>query len=297
MKAYLFGQYLLDRGTVTPEQLYDGLEYQRRGNRVLGEIAMEEGLLDKTAVRRIIGCQLSQDKDFGQVAVEMGLIGEDDRRRLLQIQEDRHIYLGDALVQTGALTRAELDSSLADFRLDVGESVEEGLATEMQGEEPVEAFLDLFSKLLPRLTGGAMIPGGYYPTISAPDFSYACHQVLDGENGMDVALLLPEEVFDRLGEETAAVLPLPGYLHGRRKRERAVRSFLSQAVGIYAANLGEPEALRGGARKLSAGRYRARRDRYRDVTCVEIFLIAPPAPEGDFYQLNVCVMTGPDKES
>jgi len=99
MQANLFGQFLLEHGTIDSDQLKQALDYQRAHNRVLGELAVEMGLLDEEGISRIIEHQRHVDKDFGGVAVKLGLMSEDNLDELLREQQRSHLRLGDVLVR------------------------------------------------------------------------------------------------------------------------------------------------------------------------------------------------------
>ena len=150
MRSALFGQFLLEKGLISVEQLNRGLDNQRNSNKVFGELAVEEDLLTRQEVLEICEWQLSEDKGFGQVAVEMGFFSERDRDRLIELQRNRHSYLGDSLISIGALDAEALARELEEFDQQKGEAEIEGPG-EIDGEV-AESFLTLVVKLLPRLT-------------------------------------------------------------------------------------------------------------------------------------------------
>ena len=53
MAAKFLGQFLLERGTLTPAQLLAALDAQRASNPLLGELAIHHGMLDALQARRI----------------------------------------------------------------------------------------------------------------------------------------------------------------------------------------------------------------------------------------------------
>ena len=53
MVSYLFGQFLLEQGLINADQLTGGLEYQQNNNKVLGELALENGMLKRDEILQI----------------------------------------------------------------------------------------------------------------------------------------------------------------------------------------------------------------------------------------------------
>ena len=67
MSVKFFGQYLLLEGAVTADQLRSALELMEREHRMLGELAVEAGLLSAEDAGTINREQLNRDLPFGNV--------------------------------------------------------------------------------------------------------------------------------------------------------------------------------------------------------------------------------------
>ena len=60
--------------------------------------------------------QQSVDKRFGDLAVELGYVTADDVEKLLAQQPTDYLLLGQTLVNNGALTNAEFEKALKDYK-------------------------------------------------------------------------------------------------------------------------------------------------------------------------------------
>ena len=87
MAAKFLGQFLLERGTLTPAQLLAALDAQRASNPLLGELAIHHGMLDALQARRINERQRAEDRRFGDIALEMGWLSEGQLDVLLAAQK------------------------------------------------------------------------------------------------------------------------------------------------------------------------------------------------------------------
>merc|ERR1711976_357898 len=66
-----FGQYLLQKGAISKEQLLHCLEVQNSVNRKIGEIAVAEGVMLPEQVDKILKVQKRINKYFGQLTMQM----------------------------------------------------------------------------------------------------------------------------------------------------------------------------------------------------------------------------------
>lgn len=291
MLSYLFGQYLLECGLISTDQLTDGLRYQRSNNRVLGELAVELGLLDRQKILRILEWQLSVDKDFGQVAKEMGFLDEEQLEHLLELQHEKHVYLGEALVAQGILKPAELEDALKRFHSEKEKELK-AVEEEAPEKDTAAALFSLISKMLPRLSSGRVVSGGFYPTIADPGHPYIFGQRLSGEQDLSAYFTVPEELFEVLGESLSSRFQTSGKPDGRDKKSMAVKGFLRKVIEVFAANQkkeGIIYRLEGGPEKISRRIYLSRKKKGFKSSCAEFFLITPPGPDGEFLQFNLCL--------
>ncbi len=115
VKPRFFGQFLLERGVITPQQLADALKYQQSRILKIGELAVREGYLTPHQVDEINAEQRKTDKLFGEIAVEKGFLTQEQLERLITLQRKNHIFLGEILVEKGYIPGSKLAEYLEEY--------------------------------------------------------------------------------------------------------------------------------------------------------------------------------------
>ena len=116
MSARFFGQYLLEKGRISSQQLVDALEFQKQVKVPIGVLALEEGLLSAEQVKLVLARQANSDKPFGKLAVSLGLLTEAQIDGLLQNQSSQRVHLGEALIVKGYLSIDVLEKELKEHK-------------------------------------------------------------------------------------------------------------------------------------------------------------------------------------
>jgi CheY-specific phosphatase CheX len=116
MTAKFFGQYLLEKGRITSQQLFEGLEFQKNVKPPVGVLALEQGILTAEQIKLVLARQSNGDKLFGEVAVSMGLLTRAQIDELLQRQTGHKIYLGEALIVKGFISIDVLAKELKEYQ-------------------------------------------------------------------------------------------------------------------------------------------------------------------------------------
>lgn len=120
-----FGEYLVQTGAVTAEQLSEAISRQRESNDLLGYLAIEHGMLSEGQLQSLLAEQVDRQEKLGVLAVENGLISAGQLDELLSLQARNHLYLGDALVRAGFLDREELLHYLDSFKHEIDHITDE----------------------------------------------------------------------------------------------------------------------------------------------------------------------------
>lgn len=153
MAIKFFGQYLLEKGKITPPQLLEAVEYQKEVNVSVGTLAIEKGHLTSQQVEKINKEQYRTDRKFGEIAVEFGYLTSSQIDEILDMQRSRKIYLGEALVQKKFLSLAELENELNAYR-EEQEKEETELSTVLKNVKSLqiaEVFVDVAMKMFLRI--------------------------------------------------------------------------------------------------------------------------------------------------
>ena len=86
MYTQFFGNFLLSKGYITNEQLFDALKEKAQKHAKLGTLAIHSGLMTAAEVDSVIVEQTHQDKKFGELTIEMGYLTDEQVKDLLNIQ-------------------------------------------------------------------------------------------------------------------------------------------------------------------------------------------------------------------
>lgn len=116
MFTQFFGNYLLNNGLVSHEQLSAALIAQKTTRMKLGVLAMNSGILTARDVEIVHQKQQQEDKRFGDVMVELGYATPEQVDELFKMQPSGHLLLGQALVDSGALSNAAFEQALTDYK-------------------------------------------------------------------------------------------------------------------------------------------------------------------------------------
>ncbi|MDF1564562.1 MAG: chemotaxis protein CheX [Deltaproteobacteria bacterium] len=153
MSVKFFGQYLLERGTISREALLKALELQDTRNLRLGDYAVRRGYLTEAQSEQINRIQLTEDKRFGEIAKEKGLLTEEQIGELLTLQQNDYLMLGEALLEVGPLDRQTLEAELKNFKADQEKYLTDDVIFPPGVKEPslLAIPIDLTAKMLLRI--------------------------------------------------------------------------------------------------------------------------------------------------
>lgn len=140
MYAQFFGNYLLNRNAVTPEQLAKAIANSSNTHIKLGTLAMHKGFMTAAEVDEVCFLQTREDKRFGEIAIERNYLFEDQLEDLLKSQNPDFLLLGQNLVDTGALSNGELEELIIAYQNDY----EIITPTDRAGTEDTQALIENF---------------------------------------------------------------------------------------------------------------------------------------------------------
>ena len=155
MAVKFFGQFLLEKGTVTSDLLLKAVDLQDSINLKFGEMALELKLVTESDVKRIHHAQRSEDLLFGDMAVKLGILTGEQIGQILEQQKKTHLRIGEALVRVGALSAEELPLRLEEFRVDQAPYVTAQIVIPAGVSHPEvwEICADLSAKMFQRMVG------------------------------------------------------------------------------------------------------------------------------------------------
>ncbi len=116
MISNIIGNYLLDKGLITQEQLKDLLNEQQKVRVKLGLIAVAEGLMMQEEADKVNKLQAIMDKRFGDIAVEKGYLTEGQVEALLKKQGNPYLSFAQALENQQLMSIEQLEQYVVDFQ-------------------------------------------------------------------------------------------------------------------------------------------------------------------------------------
>lgn len=143
MFTQFFGNYLLNRGLVSPEKLSDALGRLSETKLRLGVLAINAGIMTAAQVDKVHAEQQRVDKRIGELMVDMGYATNEQIESLLKTQPSAHLLLGQTLVNDGVMTNSQFESALNSYKTEMGISDEELGASDLGDFRPL---IDKFYK-------------------------------------------------------------------------------------------------------------------------------------------------------
>ncbi len=116
MATMFFGQYLLAKAAINREALLDALDRQRRSNLSLPELALQQGLIDRSRANSIMVQYRMSDAPIEVILEQSGGLSPEQVQRLQNKQRSSWLRIGAALVEGGHLSDEEIATHLADYR-------------------------------------------------------------------------------------------------------------------------------------------------------------------------------------
>lgn len=120
MFSQLFGNYLVDKGVISPEDYQAAIMKQLDVRVKLGTIAVAEGLLTEQQVEMLNKLQMQFDKRFGDLAVEKELLTQEQVQMLLKKQGNPYMQFLQVLLESGRISVPQMDEQLSAFQKEKG---------------------------------------------------------------------------------------------------------------------------------------------------------------------------------
>ena len=117
MVEYILGNYLVETGKISKEQLAQTLEKQDSVRVKLGLIAVAEGMMTLEQTAEVNRLQALLDQRFGDIAVQKGYLTDEQVGKLLKKQGNTYLSFIQALVDSEYLDMEDVDLVVNSFRL------------------------------------------------------------------------------------------------------------------------------------------------------------------------------------
>lgn len=141
MVEYILGNYLVETGKITKEQLAQTLADQDTVRVKLGLIAVAEGMMTLEQTAEINRLQALMDQRFGDIAVQKGYLTDEQVGKLLKKQGNAYLTFIQTMVDSQLLDMEDVELVVNTFRLINGYSNSE---MEALKSDDVERIIPLF---------------------------------------------------------------------------------------------------------------------------------------------------------
>lgn len=153
----IFGNYLVQAGKITREDLDAVIEYERTVRVKLGTIAVAEKLMTDKQAEEVNQLQAVMDKRFGDIAVEKGYLTDDQVGQLLKKQGNVYMVFVQTLIDKGIMTMDDIEEVLNEYQDEQGfthSDMDDLVSSDI--ERIVKLFLPANTELHDRLCGVAI---------------------------------------------------------------------------------------------------------------------------------------------
>ena len=195
MGVKFFGQYLLEKNVIKPDEFTKAVEYWKQRQIDFGNCAISKGYMTKEDLVTLKVKQKEVDMRLGEIAVQLHILTPAQVDEILDTQKTDNIYIGEALVRNGFMTNEELERELALFRDDQSEySTKELLVPEkIDNPEIVREIVSLTLKLFNRVARLMVKVDNGYVTNEEPERNFLLVSIsLTGTHQYEYCLSLPE---------------------------------------------------------------------------------------------------------
>lgn len=116
MYTQFFGNYLLNKHRITPEQLMNAIQDKKNIHLRLGVLAIHGGYMTAEEVEHVHIKQTHLDKRFGEIAIDEGFLTNAQLDVLLNTQIPDYLLLSQSLVNKGYLSMEEFQASMIEYQ-------------------------------------------------------------------------------------------------------------------------------------------------------------------------------------
>ncbi len=226
MIGYILGNYLVDTGKLTKEQLREVLDGAGKVRVKLGLIAVAEGYMTAAEAEEVNRLQAVMDKRFGDIAVENGYLTDEQVGIILKKQGDEYMVFLQTLVDMNIMGMAEAEKIIGEFCQAKGlteaqcEDIKSGDIdrilpvylpdTDEQFKEIIGVALRTIIRCVDRevcIEQGSIVDcvngkNGSFQTVEAEDGETTCVGLVEEDGGfLLTASLFAGEEFEQLDED------------------------------------------------------------------------------------------------
>lgn len=202
MSNKFLGQFLLEKGIITPQQLLTALELQKEFNPSLGQLAVKQGYIDNDAANKINLEQQRTDQRFGDLAISLGYMDNTQVDELFNVQQSTRKFFGEILVEQGFIDQATLEAELAEHKA-LKQQAELELDNAINNHQHQKLITNTLQTFVKSFTRIPKIPAQVSDVLSGTpqvsDDHYAVSQRANMAQSFKIGMVAPSELMKALG--------------------------------------------------------------------------------------------------
>lgn len=254
MYTQFLGNYLLNKGYVTSEQLIEALQYQKSVHLKLGVLAIHAGYMTASQVEQVHIMQTHETERFGELAIKAGFLTPEQTSALLNSQKPDYLLLSQALVDKGYMTTTQFEQAMQEYKtayaitdVDFADEQKERVMQMIQSfykleESPEPDFATqyitlLFNNII-RFIGKDFTPHEAVRLSSCPT-RHCVTQKINGEFCATTALDMDEEAFIAFASRYAG----EDFTDNDEYVQASVEDFINLNNGLYVVNLSNESSI------------------------------------------------------
>jgi hypothetical protein len=242
MFSKYFGNFLLNKGIITSQQLKEVFQEEKNSHVKLGILALNKGFMTLEQIEEVNEAQIATDKRFGEIAVEKGYLGIDKLEDLLTGQKTSYLLLSQILLDKNILTMEQISKHLFTYKNENGltnddlkdltsDDLTKIISSSLELENSTfEEYIILLVKNIDR----QLHQQTYVEEIKeiSETYTLTAHQKIVGEYNLDTYLILKENDFIKI----ASIFADEVLTEMNELCISAVLEFLNLHNGIFTVN-------------------------------------------------------------
>ncbi|MBT6177387.1 MAG: hypothetical protein HOI23_09060 [Deltaproteobacteria bacterium] len=154
MAVKFFGQFLIQKGEISVDQLREALDLMESRNRSFCDMAVEKGLLTVEQSETLKSLESNTPTTASQAAAEEGFLTTEQVSDVLKAQQGARIRIGEALVELTFVEQAQLPQLLEAFHADQADYQigKVKLPSAFQKNLMAEYVVDFFPKFVEKIS-------------------------------------------------------------------------------------------------------------------------------------------------
>lgn len=231
MFSQSFGNFILNKGYLTKEQVLQALSIERETHVKIGVLAVNSGKISADQVEKIHLAQQSTDKRFGEIAIEKGYINEKELDEMLS-QQKGHVALMQAIIDLRFMDLKEIDKVFTQYTsenviTDGGDKILEDIIKEVVEDNDVHYnYLYLMIRNINRFLDSLVM----IDKSDIKEMNLCVQQKITGDINLSTNLILDSEATKMVVEKFS--------IKGLDIDDNEiVQEFLNLVNGLYLVNL------------------------------------------------------------